>query len=332
MVQFTISSEGKVKDVRLLRGFDDELNEEAVRVVSSSPDWVPGRQNGEAVDVTYQFPVIFSLKQSNQSASNPTVVTTSGNRLRAAWEKKRAPETHQSPTTAQLPGTIWVDYPNSDDRTLITFYDGNKVKYTGQSFYNGRRIANASEMCRYSVVDETTIKIYSTAYTDKDEKVDVVKEYTIKRGNLYEKHGTYYSIAQTPEWISDRNTILTYLDLARCQIPQELRLAYDSAINNDEIYVVSDNLELKIGKQLYYDGFVPKDKTLLYLATNPFIVESGCTAKNECWLYGVTDERSWSVALAVDKAGKYSVHFRILDVKPMSLSELRELQNGGNSR
>ena len=61
-VQFTVTEEGKVTDVKVLRGVNAELDKEAVRVISGSPLWTPGRdENGEAVSVSYVFPVIFKI-------------------------------------------------------------------------------------------------------------------------------------------------------------------------------------------------------------------------------------------------------------------------------
>ena len=61
-LQFQVGSDGKVRDVKVLRGASEALDAEAVRVISSSPDWEPGMQGGKAVPVTYIFPVIFKLK------------------------------------------------------------------------------------------------------------------------------------------------------------------------------------------------------------------------------------------------------------------------------
>jgi hypothetical protein len=38
------------------------LKDEVKRVVSSSPDWKPGKQNGQAVNVIFTFPVNFALQ------------------------------------------------------------------------------------------------------------------------------------------------------------------------------------------------------------------------------------------------------------------------------
>lgn len=61
-LQFTVTKDGLVKDVKVLRGVDPSLDKEAVRIVSSSPKWTPGKQRERAVPVTYTFPVIFQLR------------------------------------------------------------------------------------------------------------------------------------------------------------------------------------------------------------------------------------------------------------------------------
>nr|MCR5352317.1 TonB family protein [Bacteroidales bacterium] len=65
MVKFTVSSDGSVQNVQVLKGVDEALDAEAVRVVSSSPQWTPAEQGGKAVAVNYSFPVIFQLKESS---------------------------------------------------------------------------------------------------------------------------------------------------------------------------------------------------------------------------------------------------------------------------
>ena len=38
------------------------LDDEAVRLVSLMPDWKPGKDNGELVNVLYTIPVLFKLQ------------------------------------------------------------------------------------------------------------------------------------------------------------------------------------------------------------------------------------------------------------------------------
>jgi TonB family protein len=60
-VTFTIDRTGQVRNVELLRGVHPLLDEEALRVVRSMPDWEPGRQRGKAVRTQYTLPIRFSL-------------------------------------------------------------------------------------------------------------------------------------------------------------------------------------------------------------------------------------------------------------------------------
>mgnify|MGYP000615710635 CR=1 FL=1 len=61
-LQFTVNPDGSVSNVKVLRGVDPSLDKEAVRVVSASPKWKPGKQRDRAVKVTYTFQVYFQLK------------------------------------------------------------------------------------------------------------------------------------------------------------------------------------------------------------------------------------------------------------------------------
>lgn len=64
--QFTITKEGKLTNVRILRGVHPLLDQEAIRVIESAPQvWKPGKKKGELVDLTYTFPVIFKLSEED---------------------------------------------------------------------------------------------------------------------------------------------------------------------------------------------------------------------------------------------------------------------------
>ena len=62
-LQFTIGKDGRLQDVKVLNSPDESLAQEAVRVVSSSPKWEPGRQRDRAVKVSYTFPVVYRLRE-----------------------------------------------------------------------------------------------------------------------------------------------------------------------------------------------------------------------------------------------------------------------------
>ncbi len=62
LVSFTVSSSGKVQNVKTVRSVSPALDAEAVRVIKSMPDWKPGSQHGKPVDVEFSVPVAFKLE------------------------------------------------------------------------------------------------------------------------------------------------------------------------------------------------------------------------------------------------------------------------------
>jgi len=66
IVQFIVTKSGKVENAKVIRGIDPALEKEALRVVNSMPDWIPGTQNGEKVSVYYTLPIVFKLDDSKE--------------------------------------------------------------------------------------------------------------------------------------------------------------------------------------------------------------------------------------------------------------------------
>ena len=60
--QFVVGKDGQVRDVVVVRTLDPSCDKEAVRVLSSMPKWIPGKQNGKAVAVKYTVPIVFRLQ------------------------------------------------------------------------------------------------------------------------------------------------------------------------------------------------------------------------------------------------------------------------------
>jgi len=59
---FVVERNGSITDVRVIKSVDPSLDKEAVRVIKSMPNWIPGKQNGSAVRVKYTVPVTFRLQ------------------------------------------------------------------------------------------------------------------------------------------------------------------------------------------------------------------------------------------------------------------------------
>lgn len=65
-VEFIVDKDGKVTDVKVVKGVSDELDAEAVKVISASPKWKPGRVNGNKVRTSIAVPVEFKLEKRNK--------------------------------------------------------------------------------------------------------------------------------------------------------------------------------------------------------------------------------------------------------------------------
>jgi periplasmic protein TonB len=61
-VGFVVDKEGKVVDVKVVRGIHPDCDKEAIRVVSMMPKWSPGMQNKQAVAVRMVLPINFQMQ------------------------------------------------------------------------------------------------------------------------------------------------------------------------------------------------------------------------------------------------------------------------------
>jgi protein TonB len=60
-VQFVIGKDGSISDVKVIKGIGAGCDEEAIRIVQSSPAWNPGKQRGKPVKQRYTLPIQFKL-------------------------------------------------------------------------------------------------------------------------------------------------------------------------------------------------------------------------------------------------------------------------------
>ncbi len=62
ILRFVVSAQGQVEDVKVIRSLDPYCDKEAIRVVKSLPQWIPGKQNGRNVPVYYTCPIVLKLQ------------------------------------------------------------------------------------------------------------------------------------------------------------------------------------------------------------------------------------------------------------------------------
>ncbi len=84
IVRFVVNKKGKIVSPEVARSVDPYLDEEAIRLIKSMPDWTPGRQGGKVVDVVYTLPVSFRLDggssidgdtaSSEENAGGPLII------------------------------------------------------------------------------------------------------------------------------------------------------------------------------------------------------------------------------------------------------------------
>ena len=61
-VSFTVNAQGDVSDVKVVKGLGSGLDEETIRAVKTLPKFIPGKQNGRAVSVSFTVPITFKIQ------------------------------------------------------------------------------------------------------------------------------------------------------------------------------------------------------------------------------------------------------------------------------
>lgn len=62
LCSFVVERDGSITEVKVIRSVDPSLDKEAVRVIQSMPNWIPGIQKGQPVRVKFTLPVTFRLQ------------------------------------------------------------------------------------------------------------------------------------------------------------------------------------------------------------------------------------------------------------------------------
>ncbi len=69
-VQFVIEKDGSLSNVKASDGIGSGCDQEAIRVVKSAPNFLPGKQRGKAVRVKMEIPIVFQLNQALRDKNN----------------------------------------------------------------------------------------------------------------------------------------------------------------------------------------------------------------------------------------------------------------------
>jgi len=62
VASFTIDTDGKLKNIKLVEFFDSEVAVEMIRVLNLSPNWQPAQRGGKPISININYPMVFSTK------------------------------------------------------------------------------------------------------------------------------------------------------------------------------------------------------------------------------------------------------------------------------
>ncbi len=83
-LSFIVHKDGQITDVNVLKGLGSGCDEEAIRLVKAMPRWTPGSQDGQPLNVRYNWPISFGMPypKAGENTQNFTTGTPGGTPLR----------------------------------------------------------------------------------------------------------------------------------------------------------------------------------------------------------------------------------------------------------
>ncbi len=73
-LSFVVRKDGDISDIQVARGIGGGCDEEAVSLLLDSPNWIPGKQNGEEVNSKMQVRIVFRLSKEERKNAGEAVL------------------------------------------------------------------------------------------------------------------------------------------------------------------------------------------------------------------------------------------------------------------
>ena len=137
-INFVVTKTGSVTNAKVLRGVDPSIDKEAIRVVESLPNWIPGKQNGENVDVTYTIPINFALEPNKISTEKLKGTGNQSDQLFTEVEKILTEQNAALSAKQNQPYTVveqMPEFPGGEEALKI--YIADNLKYPVIAIENG---------------------------------------------------------------------------------------------------------------------------------------------------------------------------------------------------
>ncbi|MEZ4933545.1 MAG: TonB family protein [Saprospiraceae bacterium] len=68
VIKFTVAADGTIQDAEIIKGIGGGCDEEALRLVKSMPNWIPGTKDGKPIATELKLPFNFALPQKDNEA------------------------------------------------------------------------------------------------------------------------------------------------------------------------------------------------------------------------------------------------------------------------
>ena len=69
IAQFIVDKKGQVQNPKIVRSIGGGTDEAVLKVIRQMPDWVPGKQRGQPVNVQFNLPIRFQLPAAAETES-----------------------------------------------------------------------------------------------------------------------------------------------------------------------------------------------------------------------------------------------------------------------
>ncbi len=122
LVGFNVDFDGRVVDVRVVNGYHPALDAEAVRVVSSSPDWTPAYKSGTRVKTPFTIPVVFEFNRVKEKTKLRPAVIVSHKTTPLQFVK----------TYPQFEGKDFNDFVRYFNRLVVYPYEAKRANLGGK--------------------------------------------------------------------------------------------------------------------------------------------------------------------------------------------------------
>lgn len=168
VVSFVVEKDGSLSDVKVAKSVDPQLDEEALRVVKSMPNWTPGMHNGKAVRVKYYVPISYQL--------NGPAAKTDG-QTAPAPRPADSPTAQPSAFSGEKVFDVVEDFPKfpGGDRALMDFL-ANNVKYPVEAQEKGEQ---GRVIVGFVVEKDGTISNAKVAKSNSYAMVEIEKDGTV---------------------------------------------------------------------------------------------------------------------------------------------------------